>query len=614
MSDLEIKVSRSSSSPFKDPIDANSDHDPGLPPLLLQFVVTGSSSPETEALKNVSSNTLSAPSSPQACSQAMDVGVSQSESGAPVNVSELQSADLPPIIIPPSELCSDQPSPFVPSIGAWARPLTFAPPATPPTPATPMDFDPQYLNNLLDSFWPTLTDGLGQNQKKRETAVREFPLIPVQKIPVPELKDDGTLRFPWAARMNPSTRNLYRATKPTFRLDGTPQVSIPSQVLTLGPENKKEYIIGQFHRCSLPPGGLIHAVVNKLWGRSCRIGCRKISESSYMFHIPHESTRQWVVQRGVWHVDDCLLFVSPWKPVNSLKDVPEISTIPVWVNLKNVPDCCYSRLGLSHVASGLGEPMQTHKPRLDPTTLGEAKLLVEVELDKPFPKQIALDDKQGNIFLVDVEYTWIPSTCGRCGQLGHKEKRCLLPVPQPCGEDEVPGVETENEQTQFSVVSDQEMVQVENSETETHDGAEKKDFSTPPSCSTHSPVATPQKDNSTTFCNSSLDAKSTTSYTLAGASSAHTSLQIMDDVPSDIIINEGIAHSRNDPSTMTFLSTESNQAIGGMESDFHIAEQMDELGSMTRKGRLIKPTQKYQGMEWMTERGRGKRGRRGRGS
>ncbi|KAG2257458.1 hypothetical protein Bca52824_076752 [Brassica carinata] len=56
--------------------------------------------------------------------------------------------------------------------------------------------------------------------------------------------------------------------------------------------------------------------------------------------------------------------------------------------------------------------------------MGEAKVLVEVELDKPFPKLIALDDKQGNIY---VEYTWIPSNCERCGALGHKEKRCLLP-------------------------------------------------------------------------------------------------------------------------------------------------------------------------------------------
>lgn len=47
-----------------------------------------------------------------------------------------------------------------------------------------------------------------------------------------------------------------------------------------------------------------------------------------MFHIPHDLTRQWVVQRGVWHVDDYLIFVSPWNPVNFLK-VPEVSTIPV---------------------------------------------------------------------------------------------------------------------------------------------------------------------------------------------------------------------------------------------------------------------------------------------
>ncbi|KAH0901759.1 hypothetical protein HID58_041262, partial [Brassica napus] len=138
-----------------------------------------------------------------------------------------QSTGLPPITTTSPEISVDSPiAAFVPSIGAWAKPLAFAPPATPPAPATPSGLDPQYLNNLLDSFWPTLAEGLGPNQKKRKnhpSAVREFPRMPVQKIPVPELKGDGTLRFPWAARMDPATRNLYRAAKPTFRLDGTPQ-------------------------------------------------------------------------------------------------------------------------------------------------------------------------------------------------------------------------------------------------------------------------------------------------------------------------------------------------------------------------------------------------------
>lgn len=120
----------------------------------------------------------------------------------------------------------------------------------------------------------------------------------------------------------------------------------------------------------------------------------------------------------------------PWIPHGSFK-IPEVSTLPLWVNLENIPDCCYSRLGISHIASGLGEPILTHKPRLDPTNMGEAKVLVEMELDRDFPKLIALDDKQGNIFLVKVVYTWIPTTCERCGSLGHKAKRCLMSSKTP---------------------------------------------------------------------------------------------------------------------------------------------------------------------------------------
>lgn len=88
-------------------------------------------------------------------------------------------------------------------------------------------------------------------------SVQATPQLPVKAIPPPALKEDGSLRFSWATRMNQSTRNLFRATEPTYRLDGTPQIKIPSKVLRLGPENKEEYVVGQFHRCSRPPGGLI---------------------------------------------------------------------------------------------------------------------------------------------------------------------------------------------------------------------------------------------------------------------------------------------------------------------------------------------------------------------
>ena len=365
--------------------------------------------------------------------------------------------------------------------------------------------------------------------------------------------------------------------------------------------------------------------------------CRKISESSYMFHIPHDSTREWVVQRGVWHVDDCLLFVSPWKTSNSLK-IPEVSTIPVWVTLKNVPDCCYSRLGLSHVASGLGEPMQTHKPRLDPTSLGEAKLLVEVELDKPFPKQIALDDKQGNIFLVDVEYTWIPSVCGRCGHLGHKEKRCLLPAVQvktsmqEGPSKEALGAEPDEEQSQVNAASDQEVVQIENSEVslilpenpkgvyaeqilgstneieklQSQKSAELRVLSTPANTPTHSKVTVAIGSNSQSI-----------SSPLAGEKSAPVKSLTMEKAPSNIIVSDRQASADDHLICSPNAKTPENQhpdhdtMCYDHATGFVIGDSSTSFG-LTRSGRPIKPTQKFKDMEWHTVGGRGKRGR-GRG-
>ncbi|CAL9237640.1 unnamed protein product [Arabidopsis halleri] len=72
--------------------------------------------------------------------------------------------------------------------------------------------------------------------------------------------------------------------------------------------------------------------------------------------------------------------------------------------------------------------MATHKPRLDPILMGEAKILVEVELSKAFPTKIAAGDIAGFISMVDVEYAWLPTICSTCGQLGHKDKRCLREV------------------------------------------------------------------------------------------------------------------------------------------------------------------------------------------
>lgn len=69
--------------------------------------------------------------------------------------------------------------------------------------------------------------------------------------------------------------------------------------------------------------------------------------------------------------------------------------------------------------------MLTSKPWFDTTLVGEAKILVEVKLDKPFPVKVALEDESGSISMVDIMYSWLPSKCSTCGHIGHKASYCL---------------------------------------------------------------------------------------------------------------------------------------------------------------------------------------------
>ncbi|KAF2544064.1 hypothetical protein F2Q68_00030710 [Brassica cretica] len=516
---------------------------------------------------------------------------------------------------------------FVPSLGSWAKPLYFKPPATPLEPTTPQDYDPAIVGNQLAALWPTLNYEILNKQQGKYPPRTLQP--PVEKLPPPELKADGSLRFPWAARLSPQSRNLYRAATPTYRLDGTPGVSFPLKVLRLGPENKDEYIIGKLHKCSLPPGGLVHVVVNRIWGRSCKISYKKLGDSSFMFHIPHQPTRHWVIQHGVWHIDDCLLFVLPWTPEGSFK-IPEISRLPVWATLKNVLDCCYSRLRISHVASGLGEPILTHKPRLDPTSTGEAKVLVEMELDRSdFLKLISLDDKQGNIFLVNVNYTWIPSMCERCGNLGHKARRCVLPSttaqvfastsPSTDTGSEIPIVDIDIIPHQKDNNHAKQIVEISpalehNLEVDVHhlsapkvdrDDTENLLYATLSSSSLvhqKNPTATP---NSFNTLSTSVDSQS-----------IPTTAPIMESSLSNIINSEVCETLVVGPLTTTL-----SHCAFESPSRFTVLRDVDEVVlepasslSLTRGGRETKPPTKFQDMEWKTVRGRGKCGHRGRGS
>lgn len=82
---------------------------------------------------------------------------------------QLQETSMPEVNkspTDPSENLAQAKEKFIPSMGSWAKPLYFKPPATPPDPSTPRDYDPAIVGNQLATLWPTLNDEILNKQPK----------------------------------------------------------------------------------------------------------------------------------------------------------------------------------------------------------------------------------------------------------------------------------------------------------------------------------------------------------------------------------------------------------------------------------------------------------------
>jgi hypothetical protein len=68
-------------------------------------------------------------------------------------------------------------------------------------------------------------------------------------------------------------------------------------------------------------------------------------------------------------------------------------------------------LCLSYVASGVGKPICVDLVTKDQLRLGFAIVLVEVNIDSDFPKEVEIVGADGSRVVVGVEYPWILVKC-----------------------------------------------------------------------------------------------------------------------------------------------------------------------------------------------------------
>lgn len=217
------------------------------------------------------------------------------------------------------------------------------------------------------------------------------------------------------------------ALNPNFVLkDGVAAVDILAELLEDSEPLWKCCLVGYFMN-EAPHIGTIHATVNRIWGqpgRKSRIDVQFIGKTTVLFRIEDAGTRSRVLSMKFWHISEVPLMVGVWTP-ETASSPPDLSAMPLWVDLANVPGYLYSKKGLSFLSRTAGKFIKIHPHTERCIRLDVARVLVELDLTKPLPSKISFKDQKGIDTLVSITYPWLPPRCSVCAKWGHNEQNCL---------------------------------------------------------------------------------------------------------------------------------------------------------------------------------------------
>ncbi|KAE8726370.1 Kinesin-13A [Hibiscus syriacus] len=195
----------------------------------------------------------------------------------------------------------------------------------------------------------------------------------------------------WRKLFSCSAGNQLRYFPPNL-CDGTPTVHPPSEVFEDGIAEWRLSLVGHFLGPS-PKFSALQQIVQNLWKKTLT-GCFGADKLRRI-----------------------------WEPNMSKLDF-DLSKIPLWVHLYNVPLELFSNEGLSYIASAIGFPLSMDSVTASKSRLKFAKVCIEIGANDTIPRYIDVILNNGQTTKIVVEVPWIPPCCKNCNVFGHSTKGC----------------------------------------------------------------------------------------------------------------------------------------------------------------------------------------------
>lgn len=206
---------------------------------------------------------------------------------------------------------------------------------------------------------------------------------------------------------------------------GVTTISPPDEVLKQGNEKFKNYVIGTFTKGTVP-FNKVQSFARAAWNNKGLILTSQKDSNTFLFKFSDEIQKNNVISRGTWYVANCPMVVHAW----GTKIGDGMATmIPLWVKFERVPDCYWTKEGLSWLASPIGVPLYADELTSKLEVLPFARMCVNYKVGDTLPTKLEvmnLDPISGEKSKQEVlvSYPSKPRLCTACHDLGHLVGAC----------------------------------------------------------------------------------------------------------------------------------------------------------------------------------------------
>ncbi|XP_071714406.1 uncharacterized protein [Rutidosis leptorrhynchoides] len=187
---------------------------------------------------------------------------------------------------------------------------------------------------------------------------------------------------------------------------------------------------GAFHRVAFP---VVQNYALSVWKKYEIEKIMMNAKGFFFFKFATEEGMLSVIQNGPWMIRTNPSILNKWSPEVSLTK-EDLTKVPVWIKLYDVPQAGFTEDGLSIIASKIGSPMMldSYTSTMCVESWGRpnfARAMIEVSAGMELVENIkvatpSLNGKRTIVDTVRVEYEWKLPRCSGCKVFGHNDSQC----------------------------------------------------------------------------------------------------------------------------------------------------------------------------------------------